>query len=311
MRCRDRVHRQCEVLAVAIVPVRDHHLPGHQGDRRREKSLRVGRRLRGQRFAQVAGSAVGAGPLVGVPGGGDERAGREDRRLLLAGLRREGLPRVALGPALRLRRHQNGGKFSEPLPAPFGPCHGGRCEAAHDDLARLLVLEFAERPVADPGAEVGQVERVDRRRKRGYHDMPTGGAPVLVLLAVANGAGGRDPGLPGPHGLHDGVAEGAPRLGPVVEVRGGQALVPEDDVDPVAGLWDAEKHAVEVEDAVLVALDVELLEPPSVGGAVAVPLALHRRAPRGEFGGALDEDHPGVVLGGVVERAVRRGAVAL
>lgn len=53
-----------------------------------------------------------------------------------------------------------------------------------------------------------------------------------------------------------------------------------------------------------------MLEPPAVGGAVSdFALARDGRSPGGQFGGALDEDEAGVVVGGVVQDAVGGSAV--
>ena len=60
----------------------------------------------------------------------------------------------------------------------------------------------------------------------------------------------------------------------------------------------------------VVAQQVELLEPPPVGRPVAdLPLAGHELAPGVELGGALDEDQERVVLGGLVQDAVGGGPV--
>jgi hypothetical protein len=77
-------------------------------------------------------------------------------------------------------------------------------------------------------------------------------------------------------------------------------------------LRHAKEHRIQVQDTVFVAQVLELSEPPPVGGSVAdLPLALDRWTPRGEFGGALDEDQPRVMLRGVVQHAVCCGAVTL
>jgi hypothetical protein len=61
---------------------------------------------------------------------------------------------------------------------------------------------------------------------------------------------------------------------------------------------------------VLVAQDVELLEPPTVGRPVTdLALAGDRGTPGGQFGGALDEDEAGMMLCGVVQDAVGGGPV--
>lgn len=60
----------------------------------------------------------------------------------------------------------------------------------------------------------------------------------------------------------------------------------------------------------LVAQEIELLEPPTVGGAIAdFALARDGWTPGGQFGGALDEDQARVVVGGVVQDAVGGSAV--
>src|SRR6266576_3507093 len=87
--------------------------------------------------------------------------------------------------------HEHGGELGEPLTAPLGTGHRRRGERLES--------------VADAGTEVGQVKRVQRRCERRYDDLPARPAPVLVLLAVADGPGRRHAGLPGPDGLRDRV----------------------------------------------------------------------------------------------------------
>ena len=98
----------------------------------------------------------------------------------------------------------------------------------------------------------------------------------------------------------------------MIQVGRGQLLVPEDPVPAVAGLADSEEHRVQVQDLVVVPQQVELLEPPPVGRPVAdLPLAGNELAPGRELGRALDEHHPRVVLGGVLQNADRRRSVTL
>ncbi len=197
-----------------------------------------------------------------------------------------------------LGRPQDRGELGEPLPASL--------RAGHRRSGERLC------PVADTGAKDAQVQGGQRRGRRRDDRTEAARARVLVLLAVAHRPACRDSRLPRPEGLDVLVAALTVRHRPVVEVGRRQGLVPEHPVGTVTTLRNAEEHRVQVQDLVRVVEQVELLEPPAVGGAVPnLRAARQCPSPRGELGGALDEDHPRVVLGDVVQGAARGGAVTL
>jgi hypothetical protein len=195
--------------------------------------------------------------------------------------------------------------------APLRAGHRRRRERPTRHSAGLLVRERLDRLVADPRPEVGQVERGQRRRHRRHDFAAARRAPVVVLLAILHRAQTRGSRSPRPDRLNVLVAAVAARNRPVLQVRHRQRLVDEHPVAPVPRLRHPEELRVQEQHLVVVVDQIELLEPPPVRGAVTVLLARNRLAPRLQPRGALHQDHPRPVLGGVVQHAVRRRPVPL